>query len=80
MSLGRGQLEEVLENCHHVDEVRVGESSLLEIATNPDLSEEEFVDAFDECQGDDSYKIVTSETIASYDLTDKAAKIVGFNL
>ena len=79
VSLNREQLEEVLDNCHHVDEVRVGESSLLEIATNPDLSDEEFVDALGECNGDDSFKIITSERISTYSVVDKAAKIVGFN-
>ena len=48
VSLDRGQLEEILEGCHHVDEVRVGESSLLEIATNAELSDEEFVDTLAE--------------------------------
>lgn len=79
VSLDRSQLEEVLDSCHHVDEVRVGESSLLEIATNPELSDEEFVDTLDECQGDDSFKVITSEQVAEYSTVDKAAKIVGFN-
>lgn len=62
-----------------MDEVRVGESSLLEIATNAELSDEEFVDTLAECKGDDLSKIITSEKVSDYSLTDKAAKIVGFN-
>lgn len=79
ISLTKEQLEEVLDNCHPVDEVRVGESSLLEIATNPELSDEEFVDTLDECQGDDSFKVITVEQVAEYSTVDEAAEIAGFN-
>lgn len=79
ISLTKEQLEDVLESCHHVDEVRVGESSLLEIATNAELSDEEFVDTLAECKGDDSFKVITAEQVAEYSTVDKAAKIVGFN-